>query len=196
LVTDNDSFMEYHPNFFLVKDRAMKEVLLGGRSVQGLYPVPSSPSLPSSSSRQGLSGVKLSVDHWHRRLGHRQISVVESVLRTNNIACARPHEPSVCDACQQAKIHKLPFARSLHSTKAPLELVHSDVWGPAVKSVGGFRYYVSFVDDFTRFSWIYLLKRKSNVESAFYSFQAYVERQLDTKIRMFQSDWGGVSTVA
>ena len=69
--------------------------------------------------------------------------------------------------------------------------MHSDVWGPALTSVGGFKYYASFLDDYSRFSWIYLLKRKYDVESAFYSFQAYVERQFQTKIRVFQSDWGG-----
>ena len=73
----------------------------------------------------------------------------------------------------------------------PLELIHSDVWGPAVASSGGFKYYVSFVDDYSRFCWIYLLKHKSDVEHVFYAFQAHVERLLDTKIKAVQSDWGG-----
>jgi hypothetical protein len=67
--------------------------------------------------------------HLHHLLGNPPISVVESVLRTNNIACARHHEPSVCDACQQAKIQQLPFDSSLHFTKTPFELSHSDVGG-------------------------------------------------------------------
>jgi histone deacetylase 1/2 len=57
--------------------------------------------------------------------------------------------------------------------------------------VGGFKYYVSFLDDYSRYTWIYLIKRKSDVEQVFYNFQAHVERLLQTKIRAIQSDWGG-----
>ena len=50
---------------------------------------------------------------------------------------------------------------------------------------------MSFLDDFSRFTWIYLFKHKSDVEQAFYTFQKHVERMLDTKIKNVQSDWGG-----
>jgi histone deacetylase 1/2 len=73
----------------------------------------------------------------------------------------------------------------------PLELIHSDVWDPAHVSSGGYKYYVSFVDDYSPFCWIYLLKNKSDVEQVFYAFQAHVERLLNTKIKAVQSDWGG-----
>jgi histone deacetylase 1/2 len=53
----------------------------------------------------------------------------------------------------------------------PLELIHSDVWGLAIASSGGFKYYVSFVDDYLRFCWIYLLKHKSDVKQVFYAFR-------------------------
>jgi histone deacetylase 1/2 len=58
-------------------------------------------------------------------------------------------------------------------------------------SSGGYKFYVSFVDDFSRFTWIYLLKHKSDVEQIFYNFQTHVERLLNSKIRAVQSDWGG-----
>jgi histone deacetylase 1/2 len=74
---------------------------------------------------------------------------------------------------------------------APLELVHTDVWGPARTSSEGYKYYVSFVDDYSRFCWIYLLKHKSDVEQVFYAFQAHVERLLNAKIKAVQSDGGG-----
>ena len=56
---------------------------------------------------------------------------------------------------------------------------------------GGYKYYVSFVDDYSRFCWIYLLKNKSDVEQVFYTFQTHVERLLNAKIKAVQSDWGG-----
>jgi hypothetical protein len=70
----------------------------------------------------------------------------------------------------------------------PLELIHSDVWGPAIASSGGYKYYVSFLDDYSCFCWIYFLKHKSNVEKVFYVFQAHIEHLLDAKIKSIQSD--------
>lgn len=146
---------------------------------------------PGAADGQGLFGAKLTSEQWHRRLGHPSSSVVQSIIRSNKLACAPSRESLVCDACQRAKVHRLPFNNSTHVTSSPLELVHTDVWGPARTSVGGFKYYVSFLDDYSRFTWIYLIKRKPDVEQVFYSFQTHVERLLNTKIRIIQSDWGG-----
>jgi histone deacetylase 1/2 len=71
-----------------------------------------------------------------------------------------------------------------------LEQVFSDVWGPAPPSVGKHQYYVSFIDDFSKFTWIYLLKKRSDVYQAFLNFQQYVEHKFDRKIVTMQTDWG------
>jgi hypothetical protein len=55
----------------------------------------------------------------------------------------------VSDACQQGKSHQLPFSLSQHVTTAHLELIYSDVWGPAQTSVSGHNYYVTFVDAYS-----------------------------------------------
>jgi hypothetical protein len=73
----------------------------------------------------------------------------------------------MCDPCQQAKSHQLPYPQSTSVSNHPLELVFSDVWGPAPESVGHYKYYVSFVDDYSKFTWIYLLKYKSEVIQKF-----------------------------
>jgi len=75
----------------------------------------------------------------------------------------------------------------------PFELVFLDVWGPAPTSVGKNDYYVNFIDDFSKFTWIYLLHHKSEVFQKFHDFQSMVERQLNTKILAIQTDWGGES---
>ena len=67
----------------------------------------------------------------------------------------------------------------------------SDVWGPGPVFVWRQKYYVSFIDDFSKFSWIYLLKNKSDVFKKFRLFQAHVERLFDPKIISMQTDWGG-----
>ena len=77
----------------------------------------------------------------------------------------------MCDACQRAKSHQLPYNYSTCVSTLPLDLIHSDVWGPALPSSGGFKYYVSSIDDYSRYCWIYLLKHKSDVESIFIPFK-------------------------
>jgi histone deacetylase 1/2 len=73
----------------------------------------------------------------------------------------------------------------------PLELIHSNVWGPDIASSGGFKYYVSFIDDYSCFCWIYFLKHKSDVQQVFYVFQAHVERLLDAEIKSVEFVWDG-----
>jgi transposase len=74
------------------------------------------------------------------------------------------------------------------TSKALLELVFSDVWGVAVESIGRNKYYVNFIDDFSKFTWIYLLKHKSKVFKRFKEFQALVESLFDRKILVVQTD--------
>jgi histone deacetylase 1/2 len=73
----------------------------------------------------------------------------------------------------------------------PFELVFSDACGPTPASVSKHSYYVSFIDDFSKFSWTYLLKKRSDVYQVFLNFQAYVERKFERKIVTMQTDWGG-----
>ena len=87
---------------------------------------------------------------------------------------------------------KLPFNKSNKVSKFPLEKIHSDLWGPApLSSNQNFRFYAIFVDDFSRFTWIYPLKRKSNFFDCFIKFQKLVENQFDNRIKIFQCDGGG-----
>jgi hypothetical protein len=98
---------------------------------------------------------------------------------------------SVCNACQHAKSHELPFSISNHKSQFSLELVYSDVWGPVSTSTGGYKYYVSFVDDYSKFTWIYLLKFKSQVFQLVQEFKKFFERFFSRKIITMQTDWGG-----
>ena len=97
-----------------------------------------------------------------------------------------------CEACQLGKIHKLHFPVTEIKTKSAFELIHTDLWGPSpVISREGFRYYISFVDDFTRYTWIYPLKLKSEALEVFKLYKLQVENQFQTTIKILQSDWGG-----
>ncbi|KAL9251846.1 Retrovirus-related Pol polyprotein from transposon RE1-like protein [Drosera capensis] len=168
---------------------ATKKVLLGGHCKGGLYPLPSNSTI---NPRSAMSGIKTSQKQWHCRLGHPCSSVVQQVIQLNNLSCPSSNNDSfVCDACQRAKSHQLPFPLSNNMSSLPLELVFSDVWGPAKTSARGYKYYVSFIDNFSRFTWLFLLKHKSDVANIFVHFKTHVERLLNKKIICVQSDWGG-----
>jgi len=66
----------------------------------------------------------------------------------------------------------------------PLELVFTDLWGPShLTSYSGFKYYVSFIDAFSRYIWIFPIKTKVETTSVFQDFKSLVELQLNTKIK-------------
>jgi histone deacetylase 1/2 len=125
LARDNNAFVEYWPNSFFVKDQDTREVLLQGRCVDGLYPLPSSST--SSLGRHAHGAAKSSSSLWHRRLGHASSVVVHQVLRNNSIPFSESNKESVCDACQMAKSHQLPYPKSTSVSTSSLELVFSDV---------------------------------------------------------------------
>jgi hypothetical protein len=78
LTLDNDIFLEFHPWYFLIKDRATENILLKGRCEGGLYPIVSSSS--SSASKQVCVITKPSTSRWHSRLGHPSRLVVDQIL--------------------------------------------------------------------------------------------------------------------
>ena len=87
---------------------------------------------------------------------------------------------------------RLPFSLNNKIASAPLVKIHCDLWGPApIASVQKFKYYVIFVDDHTRYTWLYPLKHKSDLFSTFLTFQRLVKNQFGTKIKTFQCDGGG-----
>ena len=185
---DNNVFFEFHPWHFSIKDRTSRRSILEGRCESGLYPIKSSDVV---ALKHALVSNSTSHAQWHARLGHPSSQVVQSILRLNNISCPRESPLPVCNACRLAKSHQLPYTSSIHRSSSPLELIFSDVWGPAPQSVGGFKYYISFIDDFSKFSWLYLLHDRTEAPRIFLQFKAHVERLLDTKIKCVQSDWGG-----
>ena len=130
----------------------------------------------------------------HQRLGHPNTKVLSHVINScsslKNISGNKTIDS--CDACKMGKMHKLHFPITETKTKNPLELLHTDLWGPSpTPSIQGYKYYISFVDDFTRFTWIFPLKTKADTFQVFKIFKAQVEKQLDKPIKCLQSDWGG-----
>ena len=86
----------------------------------------------------------------------------------------------------------MKFPSSARKEKYILELIHSDVFGLVpIPSLGGYLYYVSFINDFSRNTWLYFLKKKSEVFSKFKEYKALVENQTGRNIKVLRTDNGG-----
>ncbi|KAI5323105.1 hypothetical protein L3X38_032177 [Prunus dulcis] len=90
-----------------------------------------------------------------------------------------------------AKSHRTVFPLSNNKAALPFELVHSDAWGPAHVTSHDFRWFVMFIDDCTRLTWIYLMKHKHGVASILPVFCAMVHTQFHANVKVFRTDNGG-----
>ncbi|GKC45238.1 retrovirus-related pol polyprotein from transposon TNT 1-94, partial [Tanacetum coccineum] len=101
---------------------------------------------------------------WHQKLGHMSEQgmkiLVERKLIPDLIKVSLPF----CKYCVISKQHRLKFKTSNFRSVYVLELVHSDVWQAPVQSLGGAKYFASFIDDYSRRCWVYPIKKKSNVQ--------------------------------
>jgi hypothetical protein len=143
------------------------------------------PPLTSKFRKLIYNAIRFSIDHWHNPLGHPAHDIVLRVIQDNNLPCSILESiSSVCVPFLRAKARQLPYQLSSSRAVAPLELIHFDVWGPKIHSFGHKKYYLSFIDDYSKFTWIYLLRHKSKVFQYFLEFQSLLEPMFNCKIIM------------
>ena len=110
---------------------------------------------------------------WHKRMGHPHLKSLKFLHSKNQINVSSWEKiRSVCVSCQMGKSCKIPFSLSNKISLFPLEKLHCDLWGPApIFSCQQFKYYAVIVDDCTRYTWIFPLKKKSDFFEHFIKFQ-------------------------
>jgi hypothetical protein len=116
----------------------------------------------------------LDMSLWHRRLGHIGVNVQRIV--TNDLVTglhlnySTPVDP-ICEPCIHGKQHRDPFPQHHSLSTAPLQLIHSDVHEVKVPIASGLKYWVTFIDDYSRHYTVIPLKKKSDVFLCFQVFQ-------------------------
>jgi len=141
---------------------------------------------------------------WHYRLGHLHQQAVLK-MSSNELVRGLPALQANtitgrCDACLKGKMIRTPFKPATHRTTVPLELIHSDLCGPMQqKSFGGCRYFMLLIDDFTKFTAVYFLKKKSEAAECFKAYKTHVEKVHHGKgknyvIKSVRTDNGGEYT--
>ncbi|KAK4398435.1 Retrovirus-related Pol polyprotein from transposon TNT 1-94 [Sesamum angolense] len=131
---------------------------------------------------------------WHRRLGHFNFQGLK-ILHQKKMMTNLPQIQAVegyCEACLQGKQHKKSFPSGTSwRAKAVLELIHTDVCGPMrTPSHEQNRYFILFIDDYSRMTWVYFMREKSEVFKVFKKFKNLVEKQSGRSIKVLRSDRG------
>lgn len=131
---------------------------------------------------------------WHKRLGHINYGSLKHMVASNLVEglpnLTQPDE--LCDTYQFGKQRRKPFPKQAKwRATQKLKLVHTDIGGPMrTPSLNESRFYLLFIDDLSRYSWVYFLKQKSEAFSSFVKFRAMVENQASLSIKMLRSDNG------
>ncbi|RVW69043.1 Retrovirus-related Pol polyprotein from transposon RE1 [Vitis vinifera] len=167
----------FSDKFVTLQDRSTGKTIGIGRESQGLY------HLTSDSS----PAVCISTDApllIHNRLGHPSLSKFQKMVPRFSTLSSLP-----CESCQLGKHTRVSFPKRLNNrAKSPFELVHTDVWGPCrTASTLGFQYFVTFIDDYSRCTWL-LMKNRAELFSIFQKFYTEIQTQFNISIRVLRSD--------
>ena len=120
---------------------------------------------------------------WHGRLGHVNYGYLHRLINMECLPKFDIDSNHKCEICVEAKLSKTPF-HSIERSTEPLELIHSDICDfKSIQTRGGKKYVITFIDDYTRYSYIYLIRTKDEALETFIQYKNEVENQLGKKIK-------------
>jgi transposase InsO family protein len=132
---------------------------------------------------------------WHRCLAHVGMKNLHKLLKGDHVlgltdVCFEKDRP--CAACQAGKqVGSTHHSKNVMTTSRPLELLHMDLFGPvAYLSIGGSKYGLVIVDDFSRFTWVFFLQDKSEIQGTLKPFLRRAQNEFELKVKKIRSDNG------
>ncbi|KAJ9536753.1 hypothetical protein OSB04_un000057 [Centaurea solstitialis] len=132
---------------------------------------------------------------WHKRLSHLNFKTLNQ-LCINNLVIGLPDyrytKESLCSACEKGKQTRASFkSKQISSISSPLQLLHMDLFGPVnVQSIGGKKYTLVIVDEYSRYTWVFFLRAKSDAPEEIILFVRKMERLNNLTDRSIRSDHG------
>jgi hypothetical protein len=172
--------ISFFPDHCEFQDLTTRNIIGRGEACGGLYVFDNVPSKSTSCSSVTSSAIQL-----HCQLGHPSLPLFKKL-------CPQFSSLSTlhCESCQYAKHHRVSLYPSVNKRSSSFfEVVHSDIWVPStVVSKQGYRYFVTFVDDYTRVTWLFLMKSRSELFSIFCVFCAEIQNQFNASIKILRSD--------
>ena len=128
---------------------------------------------------------------WHCHLGHIGVKHMKKLHANRLLELLDCESFHTCEPCLMGKMTKTSFSGTMERANDLLEIICTDVCGPmSVEARGGYRYFLTFTDDLSRYGYIYLMKHKSETFEKFKKFQSEVENHRDKKIKFLRSDRG------
>ena len=126
---------------------------------------------------------------WHCHLGHIGVKRMKK-LHADGILESLDYESlDACEPCLMGKMTKTPFSGTMERATDLLEIIHTDVYGPkSVEARGGYRYFLTFTDDLSRYGYIYSMKHKSETFEKFKEFQSEVENHRNKNKKFLRYD--------
>ena len=127
---------------------------------------------------------------WHARLCHVNKKLIKNMSRLGIIPNVRLDDFEKCESCSQAKITKTPY-KSIERKSEPPDLIHSDICEfDGALTRNGKRYFITFIADYSNYTYVYLMRHKSEALDIFKVFTTEIENQFKKKIKKFRSDRG------
>jgi transposase InsO family protein len=132
---------------------------------------------------------------WHRRLAHVGMKNLHNLLKgehTLGLTNVHFEKDMICSACQEGKhVGAHHPHKNIMMTDSPLELLHMDLFGPiAYISIGGSKYCLVIVDDYSRFTWVFFLQEKSQTQETLKRFLRRAQNEFELRIKKIRSDNG------
>ncbi|KAL6327870.1 hypothetical protein AAG906_026549 [Vitis piasezkii] len=139
-------------------------------------------------ARMNLSSSML----WHKRLGHISRQRLERLVKDGVLSNLDFSDFETCVVCLKGKMTAKTRKEKIDRCGSTLDLIHTDICGPlSPTALGGHKYFITFIDDFSRFGYVELIHEKSDSLNVFKAFKAKVELQLGKPIKVVKSDRGG-----
>lgn len=186
-LVDKDHTVTFHRQGAVIKDEQGNVKLQIKRKGDLFY--------LDQNAQQAKSAIqtKSQAENWHRRLGHVNFQDVKFLVNERYIKGPNvefQNNPP-CETCIMGKLTRLPFPKHSETSTTPLGIVHTDLCGPMrVSSHGGARYFLTFTDEYSRWTDVYFLRNKDEVIDKFKEYKSHVENQTGYRIKTLQSDNG------
>lgn len=140
----------------------------------------------TSSNEKNSSKSSSALEVWHRRLGHLNVKDLLTIYGRNetlqSLNLGKYKGDLKCEICLRGKMTRIPFPKRSERKSELLDLIHSDPCGPMrIQSAGKAKYFITFIDDKSRWCEVRFLKHKSEASNALREFKAIVERKIRRK---------------
>ena len=172
-----------------------RELIVVANKIGNLYCIKSFVSKNDNDKNMYVNAVKLTdKEKWHRALGHVNFQYLNKLVN-NKLLEGLPDKlestEMKCSNCIESKMSNVPFQNKRAQTHENLELIHTDLNGPhSTTGCGGEKYFLTFIDDFSKCTRIFCIKSKAETAKCFIEFVNLVENKFNKRVKKLQCDNG------